>query len=60
MQLLRATKFFAVPSKASSKRSTGLLLSLTTPSERQISPAKMTGRLIDVQKKREIGRVYTK
>ena len=59
-QLLRATKFFAVPSKVSSKRSTGLLLSLTTPSERQISPATMTSRLIEVQKKRETGRVGTK
>lgn len=54
-QLLRATKFFAVLSKGSSKRSTVLSLSLTTPSERKISPATMTGKLIEVQRKRETG-----
>ena len=49
---------FTAPSKGSSKRDTGFPFSLIPTSERQISPAKMTGRSVEVQRKRGIGRIY--
>ena len=49
---------FAAPSKGSSKRDTGFPFSLIPTSERQISPAKMTGRSVEVQRKRGTGRMY--
>ena len=47
-QLLRATKFCAVPSNRSSERYRQTFLPVTTPSERQISPATRTGKSIEV------------
>lgn len=49
-QLLRATKSSLRLPRGSSKRDTGFPFSLIPTSERQISPAKKTGRSVEVQR----------